>query len=83
MCRAHPSIDIFNNLHLTFCQFPALVVASTACVSTASAIGMTLSTGIRAVVLTAFFDGFGECNDAQARRTGTFHLGYGSHGFFE
>ncbi len=42
---------------------------------------MATGTGIAAVVFAVFLDAIASGNDAQARLAGTFHLGYGSHGF--
>jgi len=54
-------------------------VALAAGVAAAGAVGVAVSAGAGTVVLTAFFYGCTEADNAQARRTGTFHLGYGSH----
>jgi hypothetical protein len=43
--------------------------------------GVTVGTGIAAIVLTIFFNRVAERNDAHARITGTFHRGYGGHSF--
>jgi hypothetical protein len=79
MRTPHLPLDILYRFFLTFWETQHLFVASAAGVTAASAIGMTLSAGAGTVVLTAFFNGFSQADNAQARRTGTFHLGYGSH----
>ena len=45
----------------------------------AAAAGVAVSTSIGTVRFAAFFDGFSEGDNAQARRTGAFHLGNGGH----
>jgi hypothetical protein len=79
MRSPHLPADILYSFFLTFSEAQHLLVAFAAGVTAASTVGMTVSAGARTVVLTAFFNGFTEGDNAQARRTGTFHLGYGSH----
>lgn len=76
MQELHPPAD---RLARFFLQSQQLFVAGATCVTAAAAVGMAVGTGIRTVVLTAFFNGFAEVDNAQARRTGTFHLGDGGH----
>jgi hypothetical protein len=79
MRTPHFPLDILYSFFLTFLEAQHLLVTSAAGVAAASAVGMAVRAGVRTVVLTAFFNGFTEGDNAQARRTGTFHLGYGSH----
>jgi hypothetical protein len=43
---------------------------------------MLVGAGVAAKVLVVFCDGLASVDNAQARLTGTFHLGNGSHGNF-
>jgi hypothetical protein len=56
-----------------------LFVASTAGVAAAATVGMAVCTSSGTVVLTAFFNRCSEVDNAQAGRTGAFHLGDGGH----
>jgi hypothetical protein len=82
MQTPHLPLYILYSFFLTFSEAQHLFVAAAAGVAAACAVGMAVSAGARTVVLTAFFNGFTEGDNAQARRTGTFHLGYGSHFVF-
>jgi hypothetical protein len=48
-------------------------------VAAAAAVGVTLSAGTGTVGFALFFNGVTEVDNAEARRTGAFHLGDGSH----
>jgi hypothetical protein len=79
MRTPHLPLGRLYSFFLTFSEAQQLVVASAAGVAATGAVGMAVSAGAGTVVLTAFFNGFSQGDNAQARRTGTFHLGYGSH----
>lgn len=55
-------------------------MARTARMATAGTFGMTVRTGIAAVVVAFLFDGLAGVHNAQARVTGTFHLSNSRHG---
>lgn len=57
-----------------------LAMTSAACMTTARPFGMTVGTGITAVVLTGFFNSFAGIDNTQARLTSTFHLSNRRHG---
>ena len=79
MQELHPPSDRLDSFSLNFPEPQQLFVAGAACVTAAAAVGMAVCTGIGTVVLTAFFNGGAEVDNAQARRTSAFHLGDGGH----
>ncbi len=52
-----------------------LSVASATRVGASTSLGMSVGTGIRAVVFALFLDGVADIDDTQARSTSAFHLG--------
>jgi hypothetical protein len=56
-----------------------LLVALAAGVAAAAAVGVAVSASTGTVRFATFFDGFTQVDNAQARRTGAFHLGDGGH----
>lgn len=79
MRTLHLPLDLLYRFFLAWAEAQHLFVALAAGVAAAGAVGVAVSAGAGTVVLTAFFNGFTQADNAQARRTGTFHLGYGSH----
>lgn len=77
-CLHLPS-DILYGCFLTFSEAEYLFVTLAAGVTAAATVGVAVSASSRTVGFAAFFDGFSEADNAQARRTGAFHLGNGSH----
>ncbi|BAB74965.1 hypothetical protein DSM107007_00720 [Nostoc sp. PCC 7120 = FACHB-418] len=57
-------------------------LTATAIMVTAFYSFVTFGTAFRTIVFTLFVDGIFYGNDAQATRTGTFHLSYGCHNYF-
>ena len=54
-------------------------MALAAGVAAAAAVGVAVSASIGTVCFAVFLNGVSEVNNAEARRTGAFHLGDGSH----
>jgi hypothetical protein len=64
MRTPHLPLDILYRFFLTFWEAQHLFVASAAGVAAAGAVGMAVSAGPRTVILTAFFNGFSESDNA-------------------
>lgn len=75
----HLPLDRFCGDFLTFFEAEYLFVALAAGVTAAGAVGVAVSASTGTVRFATFFNGFSEADNAQARRTGAFYLGDGSH----
>jgi len=79
MRTLHLPLDLLYRFFLTWAEAQHLFVALAASGPTAAAVGVAVGPGAETVVLTAFFYGCTQADNAQARRTGTFCLGCSSH----
>ena len=70
----HLPLDRFYGCFLTFSEAEYLFIALAAGVAAAATVGVAGGASSRTVGFSAFFDGFSQADNAQTRRTGTFHL---------
>jgi hypothetical protein len=75
----HLPLDRLYGCFLTCSEAEYLFAALAAGVAAAATVGVAVSAGTGTVGFATFFDRFTEADNAQARRTGAFHLGDSSH----
>ena len=75
----HLPLDRLWSCGLTFSEAEYLLAALAAGVAAAAAAGVAVSASTGTECFALFFNGVTEVDNAEARRTGAFHLGDGSH----
>lgn len=75
----HLPLDRLYGCFLTCSEPKYLFAALAGGVAAAAPVGVAVSASSGTVVFATFFDGFTEADNAQARRTGAFHLGDSGH----